>query len=220
MLKSKYSQLKNENDFFSIYSILKSSISHNKYFSFDLEEPKNPDLINGGRPVSGISLIINSAFGYKWLKSLPRHQLQILRKKFEELINKEQIIRDKQICENNLRNENNNRINNKELKTIAANTYNIINNNTNNINNNSNNNDNNNKVTSDATLTILTTNNSLSHKNNQTTNINENNENNNNNTETNTNSDDHKVNFKSTYGTESYRSHYSESVRNVLAQVE
>jgi hypothetical protein len=108
LMKSKSKYIVEANDFVQIYTILK--VSNNKSYSFDLEcrdkdngfspsTPPNSSLsLPGQQPSGGLDILqdfgsisrgeflINSAFGFRWLKSVPKAKVEILREKFLALL--------------------------------------------------------------------------------------------------------------------------------------
>lgn len=109
MMKSKTKQILEANDFISIYTVLK--VSNSKTYSFELENrdaslsnPSTPtsSSMSGGPPpaasLGGLDLLqdfgsisraehlINSAFGFRWLKSVPKAKVELLRDKFLHLL--------------------------------------------------------------------------------------------------------------------------------------
>jgi hypothetical protein len=103
LMKSKSKYIIAANDFVSIYTILK--VSNSKTYSFELE-CRDKDAASPGSPIGGVSppplggldvlqdlgnisraeFLINSAFGFRWLKSVPKEQVEVLRKKFLALL--------------------------------------------------------------------------------------------------------------------------------------
>lgn len=110
LMKSKAKYIIEANDFVAIYTILK--VSNNKTYSFDLESrdkdagssPNTPNTSslgfpNNSPPVSGgleilqdfgsisrAEFLITSAFGFRWLKSVPKAKVELLREKFLSLL--------------------------------------------------------------------------------------------------------------------------------------
>lgn len=105
MMKSKMNELLRATDFIQIYTTLKATNCKN--FSFELELPPNhPGAAEGisrnssnGSSVSiteesvqmsTTEFLIKSAFGYRWLKSVPVGKVELLRSKFTALYLKEE----------------------------------------------------------------------------------------------------------------------------------
>lgn len=107
MMKSKTKYILDATDFISIYQVLK--VSNSKTYSFELESrdastsgPTTPtsssmtgppppplgglDLLQDFGSISRAEHLINSAFGFRWLKSVPKAKVEILRDKFLHLL--------------------------------------------------------------------------------------------------------------------------------------
>ena len=107
LMKSKSKYIIEANDFIAIYSILK--VSNNKTYSFELESrdrensaPSTPnnssmvapppapigglDVLQDLGSISRAEFLINSAFGFRWLKSVPKAKVEFLREKFLSLL--------------------------------------------------------------------------------------------------------------------------------------
>jgi hypothetical protein len=102
LMKSKSKYIIEANDFVAIYTILK--VSNSKTYSFELESrdkdgasPGSPggvspqplgglDVLQDFGNISRAEFLINSAFGFRWLKSVPKEQVEVLRKKFLALL--------------------------------------------------------------------------------------------------------------------------------------
>ena len=66
-----------------------------KSYSFELESSRESSATTGGMTsadalLSDTEFMIHSAFGYRWLKSVPTVKVEILRTKFTEIIEKEE----------------------------------------------------------------------------------------------------------------------------------
>lgn len=107
MIKSKTREIIEANDFIKIYSVLK--VSNSKTYSFELESRdsihnnSNPSTPNGSSlslppsaggldilqdfgSISRAEHLINSAFGFRWLRSVPKAKVEFLRGKFLALL--------------------------------------------------------------------------------------------------------------------------------------
>ena len=109
MIKSKTKEIIEANDFIKIYSVLK--VSNSKTYSFELENrdslhnsstsnPSTPpgssmsqghssgglDVLQDFGSISRAEHLINSAFGYRWLRSVPKAKVDFLREKFLALL--------------------------------------------------------------------------------------------------------------------------------------
>jgi hypothetical protein len=95
LVKSKSNEIIRATDFIGVYSVLKGS--HVKSHSFELEiSPENQieDTATIDRSVmSDAEFLIQSAFGYRWLRSVPKQQVEVLREKFSTLLKEEEIKR-------------------------------------------------------------------------------------------------------------------------------
>jgi len=115
MLTSKAKYILHAKDFLSIYGILKSQNSAHgstSFSSFQLESPSHSDDTRDrtntttsavtttttsdsstpatlGATVSDTGHLINSAFGFKWIKFVPIEQIENLRRKFAEIMDTE-----------------------------------------------------------------------------------------------------------------------------------
>lgn len=103
MMRSKMHEVLKANDFIGVYTILKSN--NGKNFSFDLELPPQRNASDGAShrqsfsassltdeavQISSSEFLIRSAFGYRWLKSVPVGKVELLRSKFTQLYGKEE----------------------------------------------------------------------------------------------------------------------------------
>lgn len=87
LMKSKQAQVKQCEDFISVYGVLKAGDARRGY-TFKLES-KMVEIGNGVSEFSDISdvqFMINSVFGKKWLSSVSKSQIDDLRIKFKKLI--------------------------------------------------------------------------------------------------------------------------------------
>lgn len=105
MIKSKTREIIEANDFIKIYTVLK--VSNSKTYSFEMETrdslpgsggPSTPpgssmsqpsgglDILNDFGSVSRAEHLINSAFGFRWLRSVPQAKVEFLREKFLTLL--------------------------------------------------------------------------------------------------------------------------------------
>jgi hypothetical protein len=90
LIKSKSTQILQASDFIGIYAVLKSPSV--KSYSFELESSAEGANNTGsdGHVMSDVEFMISSAFGFRWLKSVPAAKVEILRKKFTDIIMKEE----------------------------------------------------------------------------------------------------------------------------------
>lgn len=94
LVKSKSNEIMRAPDFIGVYTVLKGS--NVKTHSFELEiSPENqiddPSTASVDRLVmSDAEFLIQSAFGYRWLRSVPKQQVEILREKFSTLLREEE----------------------------------------------------------------------------------------------------------------------------------
>jgi hypothetical protein len=109
LIKSKTNAILSSNDFISIYAILKAN--NMKPYSFELESPLGENNTAGASGETGnesghggngnhqimseTEFMIHNAFGFRWLKSVPSAKVEILRKKFTDIITKEEEKRTK-----------------------------------------------------------------------------------------------------------------------------
>lgn len=91
LMKSKAIEITKATDFIGIYSVLKGSSL--RTYTFELEvNPENltADGESVENPVmSDTEFLIKSAFGYRWLRSVPKSKVDLLRVKFATLIKEE-----------------------------------------------------------------------------------------------------------------------------------
>jgi hypothetical protein len=90
MMKCKSLKIQEANDFISIYGVLKSN--NLKAYSFELEPAvEGPNNLSAdGHVMSDTEYMISGAFGYRWLKSIPPAKVDILRRKFAEVMTAEE----------------------------------------------------------------------------------------------------------------------------------
>lgn len=90
MMKSKSNYIVQVNDFISIYGILKANSL--KQYSFELESAKDNagGVAADGQIMSDAEFMICSVFGYRWLRSVPTAKVELLRKKFTDIIMREE----------------------------------------------------------------------------------------------------------------------------------
>lgn len=90
LIKSKSNYILQATDFISVYGILKAN--NLKQYSFELESAK--ENVNGvaadGQVMSDTEFMICNVFGFRWLKSVPTAKVELLRKKFTDIIVREE----------------------------------------------------------------------------------------------------------------------------------
>jgi hypothetical protein len=87
LIKSKSNQILQATDFIGVYGVLKTN--NIKSYSFELESRSDSAVATSladEAAVSDVELMIKSAFGYRWLRSVPTTKVEMLRQRFSSLL--------------------------------------------------------------------------------------------------------------------------------------